>query len=495
MNERMPSYWGLPDMLEEELSADGGPLSIEIVHETGRLASLADEWDDLISRSSATAFQTFEWQYTWWKHFGSRREHHLFVVLFRAQQKLVGVAPFFLQTYSFLQFTIYRRLLLLGSGLQFSPSPLLSLVRQGVSDYLDIIVARDFEDRVSKALVALLCNESYLWDEIELQNAPGKGILCTGVIPLLEPQGYTVTTVEEDVCPFITLPKSLDEYYASLRHSVRRNLRYAHRGYIESREYQIDDFVARNNTEGGTQILERLHQKRWNSIGYPGLFADPRFGPFLNEVAELLARKGRLWFKSVRHGGKAIAANFILRLHNRLYTYISGFDRETGVGPSNSGAGSALILLALEDAINNGITEVDMGRGTESYKLQFTSVARKNWRISVTSGRMPKSALRLFIFSIRSSWVQVASRVACESFIFRTLARQNSWPRTIHSYIAHVWYRLTRKEGTTFTQDQPSTHSPDEKNHNEAPREPERPADPSQNPKPVQRRDSVKDMR
>ncbi len=457
----MQSYWSISDAYEDVVPADGSngeALSIEVVNETGTFAHLAKEWDELIDRSSATVFQTFEWQFSWWKHFGSRPEHHLFLVLFRAQQKLVAIAPFLVQTYSFLHFNIYRRLMLLGSGLEYMPSPLLSLVRQGPSDYLDLIVAQGHEESVSKSLVAFLCNRSQFWDDIELQNMRGKGILCTTVVPLLEPQGYSVAMKEEDTCPYITLPTSLEEYYASLRHSVRRNLRYVHRGYLENKEFQIDDIAAHANTEGGMQILEQLHQKRWNAIGYPGLFADPRFGPFMKEAIELLARKGRVWFKIIRQNGKAIAVNLILKLHDRLYTYISGFDRDATAGSSNSGAGSALILLAIEDAIKEGLTEVDMGRGTEPYKSQFTSVASKNWRITITPNPSRRGTVSTSLFRVRSLWIQTASRIECELFIFRILAKQKGRVHALQAYASHVWYRMTRTEGNSFTQNpQPPT--------------------------------------
>lgn len=458
MNETTESYWNATvdvATLASIESMDGHPLSIEIVNETSDFAALSTEWEDLVCQTPATIFQTFDWQFLWWKHFGSRPEHHLFVLIFRSQGRLVGIAPFFIQSTSFLHFTIFRRLKLLGSGLLSHPSPLLSLERQGPSDYLDIVAAPGYEAAVSKAFVTVLCSELYLWDEIELQNIPGKGLISTYVLPMIEPEGYSITKTEEDVCPMIALPKSLEEYFLSLRHSVRRNLRYVYRGYLENKEFQIEDIVAGGNARGGVQVLSQLHQKRWNAVGYPGLFSDARFGPFAEEVAQVLANKGRLWFKILRRDGKAIAANFVFRFKNRFYTYMSGFDRDSGSSSGNSGAGTSLVLLAVADAIKNGIDEIDLGRGTEPYKSQLTSLVNKNWRITIGSIEIRGRAFRILLSRTYFAWLRLVSRVLCEISIFTIVTGQKGALHALQGYCSHVWYRLASKNSDPFAQKTP----------------------------------------
>ncbi len=446
MTEPAAAYWTVPSPVVDisDGNQPGNEIIVEIVTDTTSFVALENQWDKLVSASSATVFQTFTWQYFWWKHFGSRPDQHLFIALIRRGNDLIGIAPFFIQTYSMFHFKIFRRLLLLGSGLRSPQSPVLSLEKQGPLDYLDIISAQGFEKETAETVVTLLRNDNNLWDEIEFQNVPETGFIYKHVLPICKTCGFDIAMEHEDTCPIIFLPKTPDEFLSSMRRSVRRNLRYVKRGFLENTEYSVDDVSTKRSTDGAVQLLSRLHQKRWNAIGYPGLFSDPRFGLLIRDVTKTLSEKGTLWLKVLRYQGKAIAVNLCFMFNGTMHTYASGFDHDSAT-PGNSGAGSALVFLNILDSINSGCSVIDMGRGTESYKFQLTSDTRQNWRISVVTGERGVKGSGILLFRLCTLRDKIKSRLTCERTIAGILMKEKGPIPGLTGYARHITNRLASK--------------------------------------------------
>lgn len=378
---------------------------------------LSAERDELALKSSATVFQTFEWQYLWWRHFGMKEGRELYVAVFRTEDRLVGIAPFLIQAYEILHLRVFRRLMLLGSGLNNAYSPLLPLERQGPSDYPDAIVEPGFEEKVAISLYSVLVQDSDLWDEIELQNVPENGFLYSHLVPLFEKSRVLVTKAIEDTCPVLMLPQTLDDFLASVSGNERRNLRHALKGFLQNPGCEIEDNTGPRDIDGALRTLEDIHQKRWNEIGYPGMFSDRRFGSFIFAVSKELMQKERLWFKTLRWNGRIAASNLCLRFNGRLYTYVSGFDREGLSAAGLSGAGKALTFLQISDAIDRGYSMVDMGRGTEAYKFSLTSTVTHNWRIVISTGAGDRKFPRVNAFRMYVAYRQLSSRISCEAYI------------------------------------------------------------------------------
>jgi len=451
------AYWSAPVMEYDSqeqviLSEDHGTaqdqdkpnISIKIIEDIAAFRSLEEEWDGLTLKSSATIFQTFDWQYQWWRNFGSKPEHHLLIVLFKSENRLVGIAPLFVQSFLFHHFRFFARLMLLGSGLQKLESPVLSLEQEGPSDYLDLIVDRGSEKEVAEAFVAFIEHESHLWDEIDFQNIRDDGITFNYVLPLLTEHKFLIEKNISDVCPKVLLPESWDKFIPSMRPKVRRNLRYAQRGYLQDPEFIVQDACEKGNLASAMESLSTLHQKRWNAVGYPGLFSDKRFDAFQHDVTKVLAKKGRLWFKTLRHKEKVIVAHLGFKFNGRTYSYLSGYDRgETCKSPGNPGAGSAVLLVMIEDAIKSNCQVLDLGRGEESYKYELTADVTRNWEIKV---RHPKSfsKSRFVPFMVYSSYLKLASRVKCEILIMKIIGKEKGAIHVFPDYFSHLVRRLTK---------------------------------------------------
>ena len=68
------------------------PLQVRVLQSGAELERLRDEWNELLSESSADClFLTWEWTTSWWRHLGNDRTLH--VVEVRERNRLIGLAP------------------------------------------------------------------------------------------------------------------------------------------------------------------------------------------------------------------------------------------------------------------------------------------------------------------------------------------------------------------------------------------------------------------
>lgn len=354
-----------------------GKIEIEVVGDASRFLSLHDEWDSLVGAAVVTIFQTFDWQWLWWKYFGKRLQLH--ILLFRQGDTLIGIAPLYVDVYSALGVELYRQLRFVGGGTRDWHSQW-NLAEYGPSDYLDIIALPGFESEVGDTFLAYVRAETWL-DEANLENIPENGVLMSAVVPQLRLRGYQFSLLQDHVCPRITIPASLEEYTHKLRSSVRHRLSQARRAYTNEGLFELRSVQSREEMEEAFDDLVRLHQLRWNRLGYPGMFADNRFRGFLKEVVERFLEKGWLWFKTAQANSSCIAARLGFQFKGCLNDFIAGFDEESPVAKRRPGL--ALLLSMIDDAIQRRMCTVNLIRGYETYKYEFTSEVTHNWKVVV----------------------------------------------------------------------------------------------------------------
>lgn len=222
-----------------------------------------------------------------------------------------------------------------------------------------------------------------LYDEVEFDNVPQDSILLSAVMPRLKLSGFHPSISHADICPFLTVPSSTNEYLQALNPAVRHRLKRAQRTFADKGVYSIKTIHSSTEMQSALQDLIRLHQLRWNRAGYLGLFAEARFVKFQEEIASTFLNRGILWLKTVQMNGNCIAVRLGFRFKDCLYDYIAGFDDH--LPSANRRPGLALLLSMIQDAVNSGIRRVDFLRGNEKYKRELTSEAVFNWNIHISS--------------------------------------------------------------------------------------------------------------
>ena len=327
---------------------------------------LASEWNQLVFASrSNTIFLTYEWQTTWWQYLG---HGELWLVAFRVPEtgQLVGIAPLYLFEHEDGEFLGKKRFSLVGCI--------------EVSDYLDLIVAKDWEIPVFQSLLRWLYSDRAPdWDILDLCNLPEVSQTHREFARQARQVTDQVEVFREDVAPQFDLPAHYDDYLSEQvdkkqRHEIRRKQRRAEReadiGFFEvgpehCLEAEVDDFVA----------LQRASREDKSE------FMTPEMRRFFNAAARTMYDAGylRLWFLSIN--GEKAAALFAFEYERRFLLYNSGYDPDAY---SHLSPGWVLLAYCIQYAIAAGGTRFDFMQGDEAYKYRFGSKDYSVMRVVVT---------------------------------------------------------------------------------------------------------------
>lgn len=326
-------------------------------------AALQEEWNELVHRSRFNSiFLTHEWQTTWWDSLG---QGELWILAFRCAQssRLVGIAPLFLHE--------------IANGANAGKRQFNIVGCIEVSDYLDLIIARDWEKPVYAAFLEWLhSSEAPTWDIVDLCNLPEDSLTYQELSTMAVQAGFHVDVSQEDTAPQFSLPMRYDDYLNELvdkkqRHEIRRKQRRAEResavGFhlVEAQhslEAEVDDFVA----------LQRA------SRADKADFMTPQMHRFFLAIARRMLEVDRLRLLFLTLDGEKAATLFAFEYDRRFWLYNSGYDPESHAQLS---PGWVLLSYAIQYAIASGCRVFDFMQGGEEYKYRFGAHDYKVMRV------------------------------------------------------------------------------------------------------------------
>jgi CelD/BcsL family acetyltransferase involved in cellulose biosynthesis len=326
---------------------------------------LAAEWNALLQRSRFNSiFLTYEWQTTWWRYQG---EGELWIVAFRRSldQELVGIVPLYLVKHTTGDLAGKRKLNLVGCI--------------EISDYLDPITAKGWEEPVYRALLAWLQSPAAPeWDLLDLCNLPEASLVHQILPSLCEQAGLHSDVLQEDVAPQFPLPLRYDEYLENQvdkkqRHEIRRKQRRAEReanvgfyivGKEHSLEAEVDDFIA-------LQQASREDKAQ---------FMTPAMRRFFTAAARTMFEAGYLRLCFLTLNGEKAAALYAFDYDRRFWLYNSGYDPDAYRQLS---PGWVILAYSIQYAIAAGCRVFDFMQGDEEYKYRFGGQNYKVMRVVV----------------------------------------------------------------------------------------------------------------
>ncbi|MEZ4677906.1 MAG: GNAT family N-acetyltransferase [Caldilineaceae bacterium] len=327
--------------------------------------ALASEWNALVKRSRYnTIFLTYEWQTTWWQHLGTGE---LWIIALRAVEdnQLVGIIP------------LYRTLH--EQGLHAGKQVLTLVGCIEVSDYLDLIIARNWEEAVYTMFLAWLqSDEAPAWDVVDLCNLPEESLTYRTFAAQSEAAGYHTTVQQEDVAPQFVLPLRYEDYLhdqveKKQRHEIRRKQRRAEReadvgfylvGQADDLEAEVDEFVTLQRASGEDKAE----------------FMTPQMRRFFGAVARTMLDAGYLRLCFLTLNGQKAAVLFAFEYDRRFLLYNSGYDPDAYAQLS---PGWVILSYSIQYAIAAGCRLFDFMQGDEEYKYRFGSQDYKVMRTIV----------------------------------------------------------------------------------------------------------------
>ena len=355
-----------------DVLVDSRPVHVTEVVDDHGFENLRTLWDQTLEQSpDATVFQSWEWQYTWHKHFGRGNPSILLMSHGSADDQPFAIAPLVIRPYVV---PMLRELAFMGVG---------------VSDYLDIICGEGRRDAAAAAVFDFVHSNAHRWDFVDLHQIPPHG-LASDVAGLAEDHHeLDAETLNHEVCPVVDLPESWDHYRKSLGKSLRFNIGYYERSLRKQHDVQIGVADA-SNLDSEMDSLFRLHTRRWRKRWLPGVLSGAKVQAFHRDSAARLLERGWLRLYYLKLDGVTRASLYCFAFRDTMYYYLGGFDPEM----AKYGLGTILTGYAIKEAIEGGFREFDMLRGSEEYKLRWKPELRRNKRVFVRKKGMRSVATR-----------------------------------------------------------------------------------------------------
>ncbi|HUA13879.1 MAG TPA: GNAT family N-acetyltransferase [Verrucomicrobiae bacterium] len=313
-------------------------------------ASLREQWNTLVSRmDEPQVFYTWEWAFAVQQAYGSRLCPLVFLA-YDEHETLCGVA-----------------------ALATDPAGKRgSFLSATTGDYCDVISAPEYRDSLVSGVLAELRKQNI--DALVFTNLPADSETVAALEKASKQNQYYCfmrTAYDCAQVVFERLERGRDgKPVAPGKKRVRRFAKaMVSEGRLEVQHHRSWDGVA--------PILPqflRAHVARFLEIGRISNLADPLRRAFLSELTKVLSRPGWLVLSRMTIGERPVAWHYGFQFHHTWFWYQPTFDSSV----EKHWPGFCLLTEVIEDATEiPGITNLDLGLGSEAYKAKFANASRR----------------------------------------------------------------------------------------------------------------------
>ena len=327
------------------------------IKDTDQFRELKSDWNQLVEHSiHPQPFLLWEWIFTWWEVY-AKSSYELTIVAVYKDETLVALAPFYIDNSALL---IKGRLRMLGEGEAFKD--------EVVSHYPDIICLEAHREPVVDHLVEYLLQNESSWSFGQFRFMLGNSVLSDMQKKLAS--HYDHYTVSSSQSYAIELPKTPEDYVASLSRSMRKQFRSRLNRMESSGELKILSAHEFDDPHEALEILERLHRARWEKQGVSCIFDSIAFKTFHKTLLNRFLEQGIIDIRVMYHNGEAVAAVHNFNFNKRCYSYQSGFKSQDDKRFSPM---VVFDILEIQALVSAGYIQYDYlsAEGDQSYKEKF----------------------------------------------------------------------------------------------------------------------------
>ncbi|EKE00250.1 MAG: cellulose biosynthesis protein [uncultured bacterium] len=314
-------------------------------------------WGNLFQEVNyATPYQTWEWNYNYWKYFG--RNKQLKILGFEENCKLIGVLPLWLR--------------------KLDPISVIEPVGSRGTDYLPFLISDDrFEDVITEFL------NWYKQSNVEIINMedlPYREHTINILIHKLQLSGLAFDfNTKYCPCYSIHLDRCWTKYLNKLSKRTQKDIHY-YRRRARSAFEKVDI-----RTSDASEVDKHfyLHQKIRNTKGDRGAYATYKGRSFIQRYAKLMEQNNSLKLMFLSFDNKDVASILGVESKGIRFNITVGYD------PSYSKfrPGTLLYSYDIEDCISKGTHEYDLSRGAEPYKETLGASKKFNTRIVISKSK------------------------------------------------------------------------------------------------------------
>ncbi|MFN2595263.1 MAG: GNAT family N-acetyltransferase [Actinomycetota bacterium] len=322
-------------------------MKLEVFGDPTTLDRIQDEWDALASERGRP-YSSPVWMLSWWRQVAPSAAQPRFVAGFDERGRMCGIAPFFAQRNAAGLWT-YR---ILGASTSPRAEPLASAERE--EEFVGEVVRKLAELRPFPAL-------------IRLEGIPSGSPWPRG-FRMQWPTAETPKLAQVDSMgsPTLSISGTYDEWFAARTRNFRQQMRRTQRQLAEQGAV-LDRASGEDDLRNAVAALRNLHEQRWASRGGSAVMSTRVERMLLDIVnSDEGTKRLRLW--TIKVGDRIISSQAFLSSGGEVTYWLGGFDEAwRAYRPS-----IIAILAAIQESFARGDRRVDLGGGSQSYKLRFT---------------------------------------------------------------------------------------------------------------------------
>jgi CelD/BcsL family acetyltransferase involved in cellulose biosynthesis len=314
--------------------------------------SIRPEW----TRLAADHFMSqWNWLANWWDHCvvragDSNRCRPLIAAVLDEHSDVVGIAPF------------YKSRNLSGHALRVMGDG------NACSDYTRILAEAGQERAVSESLADWISSSDFrrdfgAIDWLEIEGHMSEEITWQLLWNRLTTSGWSVDSRELEGTWLAMLHDNWEAFCKTISKSRKRKIKRAF-AHLDEGRATCQFLTTSDECLYAWPKFVELHQKRRQTLGQSGCFANANFESFLRQVVSDYASVGQVVMTEVSHELQPFGYLLLFRTRHRLWMYQSGFDPEF----DHLEPGHLVNTCSLRYAIEAGLTEFDFLRGDEPYK-------------------------------------------------------------------------------------------------------------------------------
>jgi CelD/BcsL family acetyltransferase involved in cellulose biosynthesis len=331
---------------------------IRIITDLQGFESLSATWNSLLSKcqDDNSIFLTYEWLWTWWKHFGEGKK--LNILLIEKEDQVIGIMPLMKMVYKI-------------GPIKFH---ILETIGSTNCNYIWLTGPENRQEAITAVL-------AYLKQELVKNKLALRLTLVPEDSRFLNLLNSQTPLVSEELAikkrimtsaPYIMLPNTWDEYFRSLSHGMRERLRQASRSLEKSHNVVFKQFTADSVEEGLNRFFD-LHQSRWQSVNIKGLFSTPKMKDFYRDIASQFMKRSWLNFSCLAVDNEMASGEYGFVYNGKYYALTAA--RDTSYPKYSVGHLHKMHLIKY--AINGHLQEIDLLKGEEPYKFYWTKSIRR----------------------------------------------------------------------------------------------------------------------
>jgi hypothetical protein len=319
-------------------------MRVVVIQSLQDLKTFKRSWDNLEKISNnVTPFQTWGWNYYWWKHLAGTKKLH--TLLFFDDSKVVGIIPLWVRFYN-------------GHSI-------LEFIGSRGSDYLDILCIEKYRGEIIDLFLKHFISSDI--DFINLEDIRDSSKTINAFQYRSRKHKLVIRKNLHSPCYGIWLPTTYNEFLKNLPRKLQR--------YIK-KSSQMTHKIGKY-TDIGKAIS--LHQTRQKEKGNSGTYADKCGKKFIKEVTKYFDLRNMLYLSMLQAQDRTIACVLSFTLSKTLYEYSSGMNPDY----KYLRPGTILRGVDIENCIQNGFNYCDMMRDYEEYKIDWGGQEKMNVKIII----------------------------------------------------------------------------------------------------------------